>query len=209
MIPSFIYRDFNREGVDAQHSRPVRGSIGGMDVEIISSRAFCICIDGLHHNQGNHVFALDEGQAVLHVTLDPDVDLYDAIRTVLDRITADHQYMLRGRPFRDYIICSDALVHAHPELCHAHDDDERSHMDGPWMPFNCDTLAYVEHSQYDHDHTCETAIHGKVVLGPEGLVFTYDSPIIGRDSCPRYYKLTRGKLVWEITYQDVYSPEDA
>jgi hypothetical protein len=299
-----IYRDFNREYIEDSEDIhvPINGFIGGIDVKIVPGldRRIRLMVTGLQEN-GNAYFPLDYpcGQADVMVTIvEPTIDLYDAIMTVLDKITADHQYRLcgnpcdasttfqasptkstvlrtsdlasnRGNPYKDFILCSGDLVQEHPELCYENNDqEERCYMGGHWMPFTRESLVYVDCEQEQEEDDATTysylpeigeiredneppvkwksiMIHGEVKLDhdekqdgsnavvllsnaherPQGTVgapgcfatgeptqeartvFTYDYPIISRDMGQKYYELTRGKPVYEVTYTDLY-PDD-
>jgi len=218
-----IYRDFNRERVHGHpESRPADGFVGGIHIYRIMRPEqepnhpweLEITVEGLQE-RGYYDCPLDYpcGQADVRVTVDPACDLYDAILAVLDRLTADHQYKLKGRPYQDFVLCSDALVKSHPELCRdGADPDDHCYMGGHWMDFTRETLAYVDtfvHHRTDSEterdiHPNEyIVIRGEVRPGPTP-VFIYDAPIVSTDVHPRYYALTRGKTVHDVAYSDVY-----
>jgi len=220
-----IYRDFNRERVHGlPESRPADGFVGGIHIYRIMRPEqephhvweLEITVEGLQE-RGYYDCPLDYpcGQADVRVTVDPACDLYDAILAVLDRITADHQYKLKDRPYRDFVLCSDALVKSHPELCRdGADPDDHCYMGGHWMDFMRETLVYVDINSErvpDVDINSEPSqfivIRGEVRPGPTPgptPVFTYDAPIVSTDVHPRYYALTRGKTVHDVAYSDVY-----
>ena len=227
-----IYRDFNRERVHGHpESRPAEGFVGGIHIYRIMRPEqepnhpweLEITVEGLQE-RGYYDCPLDYpcGQADVRVTVDPACDLYDAILAVLDRLTADHQYKLRGRPYRDFVLCSDALVKSHPELCRKSVyPDAYCYMGGYWMDFTRETFAYVDRVDPDQDQDQEPepyspsrgrpsediVIRGEVRPGPTPI-FTYDAPIVSRDAHPRYYALTRGKIVWDVAYRDLYPTSD-
>jgi len=142
-MTTWIYRDFNREHVHGRpESKPFDGFIGGIQVDVLTGHRLELMIEGLHSHDD---IEYPCGQADMRVTVDPACDLYDAILVVLDRITADHQYKLKGRPYRDFVLCSDALVNSHPELCRdGADPEDHCYMGGHWMDFTRETLAYVD-----------------------------------------------------------------
>lgn len=235
---SFIYRDFNREYMEGSEDIhvPVNHFIGGIQVELgMDDHRIRLMVTGLQES-GNAYFPLDYpcGQADLMVTIEPTIDLYDAIMTTMDKITADHQYYLRGNPYKDFVLCSNVLVQEHPELCYESNDQERCYMGGHWMPFTRESMAYVDREQEQEEMVIEEGIysylpeigeiredndppvtwksitiHGEVKLDHDGHpVFTYDYPIISRDMGRKYYELTRGKRVCDITYTDMYPDND-
>jgi hypothetical protein len=217
-MTTWIYRDFNREHVHGRpESKPSDGFIGGIQVDVLTGHRLELMIEGLHSHDD---IEYPCGQADMHVTVDPACDLYDAILAVLDRLTADHQYKLKGRPYQDFVLCSDALVKSHTELCRKSVyPDAYCYMGGYWMDFTRETLAYVDRVDPDQDdepepysssrfHPSEDiVIRGEVRPGPTPI-FTYDAPIVSRDAHPRYYALTRGKIVWDVAYNDVFPKTD-
>jgi len=238
-MTTYIYRDFNDErrgwvgsiSVDlmtpSQSPTPLPGVVSPTPLPGVVSptplpgvvsptlRRVQVTVEGLHQN-GNHVFPVDypAGQAFIRVALDARCDLYRAIVAILDRLTADHKDILKGQPYRDFVLCSDALVQSHPELCHngtEHDASGHpigSYMGGPWTEFTPEILGHLtECDDADHPGPQEGAhlLYGEVRADAEGqLSFVYDYPVVSYHSDKRYYELTRGKPVWDVTYQDLY-----
>jgi hypothetical protein len=205
-MTTYIYRDFNREPCpDGSGTRLSNMYFGSIIVDVLTGHRLQAVVEGLQEN-GNHVTPIDYpcGQGILQITVHPDVDIYDAIMAVLDKLTADHTKLVtRGAIHQDFLVCSDALVRAHPELCR---DDEacQPHIGGPYMLFTRETLKYVD--VYDDSKDADED-RGFLVL--EGAVdasgqFTYDYPVISSTMPRKYYELTRGKPVWKVTYQDLY-----
>jgi len=216
-MTTYIYRDFNRERLeDGSGTRLSNMYFGSIIVDVLTGHRLQAVVEGLQEN-GNHVTPIDYpcGQGILQITVHPDVDIYDAIMAVLDKLTADHddalcdyrgddgEILVRGAIHQDFLVCSDALVRAHPELCR---DDEacQPHIGGPYMPFTRETLKYAD--VYDDS---KDADEDRRFLVLEGAVdasghFSYDYPVISSTMPREYYELTRGKPVWAVTYQDLY-----
>lgn len=122
-------------------------------------------------------------QGDLVVKYDPSLSIYSVIYSVLDTLTQDHAPRTspeRGATFQDWVVTED-----------------RS------LPFTSET---VNHLTMDTGPPCKYSgdvitLHGNI--DAEGK-FTYDAPIVSRGSSRRYYELTRGKKVWDVTYQELY-----
>jgi len=226
-MTSSIYRDFSRyypEGSDEHvYSLEKVGDVGGIHIVLVEGNKLFITIMGLHDN-GCGYFDVDfGGQAMLRVTIDPSIDLYDAIITVLDKITEDHRYSVKN-PYKDFVLCSEYILEKAPHLCHANGDGDGTNMGGKWAYFTRETLAYVgmderwkrywdkeeqeKEQKQDESETNKNKriyIDGEVKLGGDGqTMFTYDYPIISNDAGQKYYELTRGKCVTKVEYSDLY-----
>ena len=216
-MATYIYRDFNRKKVsntDGSYTTIAsEGYKGGISVHLMRDHCVEIMVEGLHEN-GSAYFPMDYpcGQSFMRVQVDPMVDVYRAILAILDKITADHHYTLHrgGYIHKDFVLCSDQLVQEHSELCNEDmDDGTGSHMGGHWMEFTLESLSYLDIWE-DNEVRQESEgilLHGNVVVDQENPVFTYDYPIISSGMGHDYYRLTRGKCVWEVKYEDVY-PEN-
>jgi hypothetical protein len=212
-MTTFIYRDFNRERlVDGSGTRLSNMYFGSIIVDVLTDHRLHAVVEGLHENEQMDFCG---SQGILQIAVHPDVDIYDAIMSVLDKLTADHddalcdyrgddgEILVQGAIHQDFLVCSEALVRAHPELCH--DDEEcQPHIGGSYMPFTRETLKYAD--VYDDSKDAE---EDRRFLVLEGAVdasgqFSYDYPVISSNMSREYYELTRGKPVWKVTYQDLY-----
>ena len=214
-MSTYIYRDFNRERlimVDGSYTFIDVGFIGSISINVFDGCLVEVMVEGLQESGSAH-YPIDYpcGQGYVRVSIDPALDMYTAIMAILDKITADHQYKLRGGPYTDFVLCSDTLVQEHPELCRPGSDhnweEDKSYMGGHWMYFTRETLQYVDVSE-DHSeiYTPEEAEDRVLLYGNVGmdLKFTYDSPIISNGMGKEYYELTRGKRMCDLLYKDVY-----
>lgn len=216
-MASTIYRDFSRyypEGSD-EHVYSNR-DVGGILVDLIEGHKLFVSVRELHSNGCCH-YPLDDGyEAYLHVTVDPSIDLYDAINVVMDKITEDHRYQVK-ESYKDFILCFDDIMENAPQLCHDNGDGDRTSMGGKWTYFTREAFAYVgfdekNSAMWENDEIAErwatdksVYIDGEVKLGDDGQPkFTYDYPIISSGTGQRYYELTRGKRVTEVKYSDLY-----
>lgn len=211
-MSSTIYRDFTRyypEGSSNHvYSYKAVGDVGGINVYSIADNKLYITVSGLQIN-GCQLFMLDWGcEASVRVNIDPSIDLFDAINTVLDKITEDHRYQVKN-PYKDFVICSDEMIRKVPHLCRENEDGDGTNIGGKWAYFTRETLEYVEiDKEWLSENSGTIFIDGVVSIGDDGRPkFTYDYPIISNDSGQLYYELTRGKRVTEVIYTDIY-PEN-
>jgi len=203
-----VYRDFNREysdGTDGTFHVGVTYFIGSIEIEMNSERQLEVMVMGL---QDNGMYLDKGGQAFLTVTVEPNMELYDAILAVLDQLTADHQYVLRGRPYLDVMLCSNEFAETHPGVCYP-TDQPSSYTGGCALPFTRENMIYLETTEPNPDmESLDDTIRllGEVRLpkDDEHPVFIYDTPIVSRDVDHRYYALTRNKTIWEVTDHDIY-----
>jgi hypothetical protein len=81
------------------------------------------------------------------------------------------------------------------------------------MEFTPETLSYLdiwednEVFNVDDDGSDKILLLGNVVvddMDQETPIFTYDYPIISSGMGQDYYRLTHGKCVWDVKYEDVY-----
>lgn len=212
-MTTYIYRDFNREysSVTDSYTYDV-GFIGSISINVFDGCCVEVMVEGLQESGSAH-YPIDYpcGQGYVRVSIEPTLDLYTAIIAIMDKITADHQYMLRGGPYTDFVLCSDTLVQEHPELCRPGSDhnwvEDKSYMGGHWMYFTRETLQYVDVLE-DHSemYTPEGSEDGVLLYGNVGMdfEFTYDYPIISNRMGQEYYEMTRGKRVCDLLYKDVY-----
>jgi len=220
-MASTIYRDFSRyypEGSD-EHVYSDR-DVGGILVDLVEGDKLFVSVRVLHTNDSGN-FPLDNGyEAYLRVTVDPSIDLYEAINVVMDKITEDHRYQVK-EPYKDFILCSEDILEKAPQLCRANGDGDTTYMGGKWTYFTRETFAYVgieerNNSMWDNEEKDERGItdkskyiDGEVKLGENGqLMFVYDYPIISSGTGQKYYELTRGKRVTDVKYSDVYPGDE-
>jgi hypothetical protein len=92
----------------------------------------------------------------------------------------------------------DEFVKKYPEKCN----------EGctPWMEIRPDTVQYLDffeefNNKYGfHVNPKYCIIHGNITYDSSGsLSFVYDNPIVSRGVDKEYYRLTRGKIVWEVS----------
>jgi hypothetical protein len=182
-----VYRDFH----------PSDGSfLGNIELFVLPNNKIELQIMGLQDND----YADDGGQASVIIDYPSNIHLYDIITTVLDKITEDHQYMLRGVNPRDFIVCSPNLIQKHPELVNF---DTTANTDGaPWMEFNRENVKYLGGCENcpSIEGGDSIIIYGNINQDGE---FTYDYPIVSRAVDQEYYELTRGRCVWNIEYDSI------
>lgn len=181
---TYVYRDFN----------PGDGTfVGSIELYILPNNQIELQIMGLHDNE-----YADMGiQSTVIIDYPIMIPLFDVMNIILNKITEDHLYKLRNVKYKDFILCSKELEITHPELVN---HDTRANYDGSvWMEFNEDNIEYLGgYIQSNVGSNC-IIIYGKVT---EDKQFIYDFPIVSRNAVNEYYKLTRGKRVWDIDYDE-------
>jgi len=180
--PKSVHR--MRTGVCREFRSADGGEIGDIWISWLPDHRLDVLVQGLHEN-GWADEPLDYPccQGDLVVKYDPSLSIYSVIYSVLDTLTQDHAPRTspeRGATFQDWVVTED-----------------RS------LPFTSET---VNHLTMDTGPPCKYSgdvitLHGNI--DAEGK-FTYDAPIVSRGSSRRYYELTRGKKVWDVTYQELY-----
>lgn len=185
-----IYRDFNSEYF-----------IGSIEVELMTNHRVQLTVEGL---QENYPMDYPCGQSDVRVTI-IDLPVYDAIVTILDQITEDYQYRIRGQPYHDFVLCDDAFRRDHPELLSELNISTilKPYVGGAWVPFTRETLPYLKIWRDDEVHQTESdeiLLLGQVASSS----FTYDFPMISRDMSKEYYELTRGQRLCDVSYGQMY-----
>lgn len=211
-MATYIYRDFSRgdrfEYYTLMELTPPPDYLGSptfhgqIEMTLLNCHQIQLQLMGLQESEEFEDESL--GQADVRITLDPSIDLYTAIMTILDKITADFQYRLRGRDYQDFVMCTDEFAQEHPELC-CNDPIAGPYDGGYWMKFTPETLPYVHLCEETNVHESlehEILIRGEVTMAedePEGIPqFTYDYPIVSRNVGREVYNVSRGKCVWDI-----------
>jgi hypothetical protein len=181
------------------------GNSNHIDLYKIPNNQLELRVFGLQENDG-----IDERSVATIIVDYPDnIALYDVIKNVLDKLTEDHYYKLR---------CFWCLKN---ELCGIVEDfqDDFFYEDKIWtfgtdpdtntkktttLGFTPETIHLLGESQcfvYNIQKQLPdrhlNIIYGKV--SGEG-VFTYDAPIVGMKVDAEYYRVTRGRRVWDISY---------
>lgn len=208
-MENYIYRDFSRQYLkkeDGSYTFLDVGFIGNIELDLMTKHRIQLQVEGLHEN---YPIEYPCGQAYVRIEVDPSVDTYAAIMTILDKITEDYQYTLRGKPYKDFVSCSETLAQAHPDLCKPTDERDGPYCGGYWMEFTRETLQYVDvfdDSQVVDVSDDEILLRGKVSVDsvkktPE---FVYDYPIVSTGMGQEYYTLTRGQCVWDVSYGQMY-----
>jgi hypothetical protein len=198
--PSLVFRDYYREHWNEEKRIHFLASI---ELFVVSPIEIELQVEGLHENgQIDGTWT----QAIVKIKYSPNTNLYDVIKTILDKITYDYQYKLTNASYKDLILCSNTLVEKHPEKCN---DGNGTYMGCKWMEFCPENIQYVEYFKefYEkngwHDDLDEfNIIYGEVTYNQDEnkYDFVYDYPIVSKDMPKEYYEITRGRNVWDIEY---------
>ena len=156
-----VYREFR--------SKDTGSHIGSIEVEMGSNGTLHVVILGIHED-----YPTKYGQALLHVTMVPDgIEHYDAITTIMEKITQDHLYDQPNLVYNDFILCEDAFVQAHPERCCS---EGGPNIWNTWMPWTRENAAFLELCE-DGDVVNRKILPGKLVQVYSQIKFIYDFPI--------------------------------
>jgi hypothetical protein len=188
---SYACRNFYNTDLDSNGNK---NFIGYIDIYLKNSNTIEIQTQGLHEND----YYIDYGQAEVIINFPENVDLYDLIITIFNKITEDHSYALRYITYNDHIICSDEFIEKYPDKCN-HDRNE-NYTGGYWIPFTRENIQYLEFENTEVDNADNyIRIYGKVEYNENNkLEFTYDNPIVSKSMSKEYYHITRNRIVWDV-----------
>jgi hypothetical protein len=149
-----------------------------ISVHILQNNQLELKIIGLQDNTG-----IDEnGVATVRVLYPTNIHLYDVIKTVLDTIIDDHRYKLQSYMHTVDRTWSEGIL-----LSNTNTD----------MEFNRENIQYLEEYEPIISNPESIIIHGDVF---DNGTFKYDYPIVSSHVEKEYYRMTRGKRVWDIKY---------
>jgi len=197
-LPNYVYRDFNIKENHMDDPDPHKDYFkASIECYLLRGNKLLLQVVGLQENGSPYDYIIDypSGQADVLVEYPEGADLYNTILTVLDKITADHQYFLGDTIYKDFIECNIKCLKENPDLCYF--DSGINHFQWPRMDFTEATTQYLEYDADFVESENTITIHGEVSV--DGT-FTYDYPIISRGMDREYYRLTRGKIVWDVKY---------
>ena len=194
---SYIYRNCSRPG----------GFTGDMRLYMLHNHQFYVQVEGLHQNGLYGCYEPICSQADVMIDMDPLLierkSMYDIVQIILNKITHDHQYIIRENPVDDYVVL-DEFANTIVSL---------RDTPGNLSSLICDVNNEIGHhlkltrENFHHVDVCnieewigilnenQVVIRGQIDADGN---FTYDYPIVGRDVSREYYEDTRGKCVQEF-----------
>ena len=184
--------------------------IGSIIAKFLPNNTIYVRVKWLHDNISPDNWCDYDDDADVVVKYPENVDLYQTVITIFDKLTEDHQFYLRNKKYIDRIVCLPKFVKANPKLPYI------KLSEWGWMlEFIPENMKYVntadeifispvEKMRKKYVNTAEElfeatknniTIYGEVF---DDGTFIYDYPVISRYMNKKYYDITRGKLVWCI-----------
>jgi hypothetical protein len=195
--------------------------LGEIEITILPDNKLHITVNSLHENINGYEHGMQgpDGpgcQADLVVKYQDNLDLFTVITTILDKLTDDHRYYLADylgnkRKYTDYIHCFPEFMKDNPDLPYIkYGDTDEPDENGSKLEFTPENMKYmgVQDSVYEEIEDCIT-LYGEVNTNG---IFSYDYPVISRNMSQKYYDITRGRNVLQITldpetYEYIIDPE--
>lgn len=185
---TLIFRDFSEYDICGN----VLDNYGSIAIHVTKNNFLSIVIEKLN-------FLEIWMQAHMLIKYNENIDLYDNIIIVLDKISHDMHY--KYNDFENYH--KDFILHDHEEIKNPQIwiDDEKKHSRGNnWIPFTRENMEHITIEECEEDF--ETAPYSviKGTVSDDG-VFTYDYPIVD-SMCPfEIYLESRGKIDYFFGYE--------
>ena len=209
---TYACRNFYYKKEDLHNEKHVAGYI---DVSVYQDKIE-LNIEYLNHND----YYIDYDQATVLVDYPKDAPIYDVIMKIFDKLTDDHLYILNEivydeiqqkyviecMEYMDILCCDEDFVKLHPEI-----NFNYNTYNGDWIPFTQETSKYLhyETGEFDSEPFKDCIIiYGTVKYNQEGTIpnngleFVYDAPIIGKGMSKEYYDITRGRIVWDVAFDE-------
>jgi hypothetical protein len=152
---------------------------GSIELFLLDRNRIKLIIDGLQDNS----YIDYHSQAIVIIDYPKMIPLYNIIQTILDKITEDHRYKLRDNIHKDFII-------------------RKTSCGSSRMDFNQETIQYLSSdNMLDNTNFEDDSIILNGSISEDGSL-KYDYPIVGLGVDQEYYRVTRGKRVWDIGYDE-------
>jgi hypothetical protein len=168
-----------------------KNGIGSINAKFLPNNTIYVKVNLLHDNISPDNWCDYNGEADVVVKYPENVDLYQTVITIFDKLTEDHQFYLRNKKYIDRIVCRQKFVQANPQLPYI-----KLYEWGWMLEFIPENMKYVNTAEELFEATKNNiTIYGEVF---DDGTFIYDYPVISRYMDKKYYDITRGKMVWCI-----------